>query len=121
VSASPGFPGLGQLSSLVTARWHDGHVDGRARLLTERISRLRSGDRIALAVMWAALLFLGLPGLVLTFLNDPENLPIALTVVIGGTIVVPTVSVLKLFPKGFRASRGPRISRRTVSGGQNTH
>jgi hypothetical protein len=57
--------------------------------------------------MWASLLVLGLPGLVLTFLNDPENLPIALTVVIGGTITAATVSVLKLFPKGFRASRVP--------------
>jgi len=92
---------------LASARWHDGRVDGRARLLTERISHLRSGDRIALAVMWASLLGLGLPGLVLTFLHDPENLPIALTVVIGGTIMVPMVSVLKLFPKGFRASRVP--------------
>lgn len=91
----------------VTTTWHDGHVDGRARLLTERMSHLRSGDRIALAVMWASLLVLGLPGLLLTFLNDPENLPIALTVVIGGTILAPTVSVLKLFPKGFRASRVP--------------
>jgi len=57
--------------------------------------------------MWASLLFLGLPGLALTFLNDPENLPIALTVVIGGTMVVPTVSLVKVFPRGFRASRVP--------------
>jgi hypothetical protein len=92
---------------LDAARWHDGHVDGRARLLTERISHLRIGDRIALAVMWASLLVLGPPGLVLTFLNDPENLPIALTVVIGGTTAAATVSVLKLFPKGFRASCVP--------------
>ena len=73
--------------------------------LAERISHLRTGDRIALAVMWATLLFLGLPGLVLTFLNDPENLPIALTVVIGGTIVVSTISVVRLFPKGPRPRR----------------
>ena len=71
-------------------------MDGRARLLTERFSHLPSHERIPLAVMWASLLVFGLPGLALTFLKDPENLPIAVTVVIGGTVAAATFSVWKL-------------------------
>jgi hypothetical protein len=86
------------------------HVDGRARLLTERISRLPIEERITLAVMWGSLLVLALPGLVLTFLKDPENLPIALTVTIGGTIATAAFSVLKL--------RAPHVPQR---GGNRGH
>jgi hypothetical protein len=44
-------------------------------------------------VMWGFLVVLGPPGLVLTLLNDPSNLPLALTVTIGGTVVA-TVTTL---------------------------
>jgi hypothetical protein len=51
-------------------------------------------ERIAMTVAWGFLLIFGLPGLVLAWLNDPRDLPIALTVVIGGTVIATALTVL---------------------------
>jgi hypothetical protein len=56
--------------------------------------------------MWAFLIVLGPPGLVLTILNDPENLPLALTVIIGGTLAA-TVTTVHVRRRSRRATRMP--------------
>jgi hypothetical protein len=84
-----------------------GQVNNRAwATLTERASHLDIHDRIVLVIMWGSLIVFGPPGLVLTLLNDPVNLPIAFVVIVGGSITAVTVTVLKVFPKR-RVSRVP--------------
>jgi hypothetical protein len=78
-------------------------VDNRAWLmLIERTSHLQSHERQALAIMWGALIVFGPPGLVLTLLRSPGQLPIALVVIIGGTAMAVTFTALKVFPKRAR-------------------
>jgi len=55
---------------------------GHSRKATE----IDTDRKIAIAVMWGFLVVLGPPGLVLTSLNDPSHLPLALTVIVGGTV-----------------------------------
>jgi len=57
------------------------------------IGELWRHRRIGLAVMWGFLLLAGLPGLVLTWVNDRRHLPIAVVVVISGIIVAMAVTV----------------------------
>jgi hypothetical protein len=78
---------------LATVMWHRWHV-----------SKLRSHERAALAVMWGSLLALGPLALVLTLLNDPRRLPLALVVIIGGTVTAVMVTALKVSPKRRQGS-----------------
>jgi hypothetical protein len=48
---------------------------------------------MAIAAMWSFLVVLGLPGLMLTSRNDPRNLSLALTVLIGGTVVAAVTTI----------------------------
>jgi len=48
---------------------------------------------MAIAAMWSFLVVLGLPVLMLTSRNDPRNLPLALTVLIGGTAVAAVTTM----------------------------
>jgi hypothetical protein len=57
-------------------------------------------------MLWAPLLVLGPPGLLLTVLHDPEHLPIALTVIIGGTLFA-TAMTLHIRRRSERASHMP--------------
>jgi hypothetical protein len=73
-------------------------VDIRAWvLLTERTSHLRSHERQGLAIAWGSLLAFGPPALALTWLNDPRHLPLALVVIIGGTVTAVTFTAWKVF------------------------
>ena len=65
---------------------------------------LRSRERAGLAVMWGFLLVLGPLALVLTLLNDPRHLPLALVVIIGGTVTAVMVTALKAFPRRRQGS-----------------
>ena len=65
---------------------------------------LRSRERAGLAVMWGFLLVLGPLALVLTLLNDPRHVPLALVVIIGGTVTAAMVTALKAFPRRRQGS-----------------
>jgi hypothetical protein len=70
-----------------------------ARTKTKRLQHCRKATEIdtnrkmAIAATWSFLVVLGLPGLLLTSRNDPRNLPLAIAVLIGGTVVA-TVTTL---------------------------
>jgi hypothetical protein len=70
-----------------------------------KATQIDSERKVAIAVMWGSLVVLGIPGVVLTTLNDPENLPIALTVEIGGTVAA-TLSTLFVRYSAKRAPAG---------------
>ena len=65
---------------------------------------LRSRERAGLAVMWGFLLVLGPLALVLTLLNDPRHVPLALVVIIDGTVTAVMVTALKAFPRRRQGS-----------------
>jgi hypothetical protein len=73
-------------------------------LLRERTSHLRSQERQSLAIMWGSLLAFGPPALALTWLNDPRHLPLALIVIIGGTVAAVAFTALKVLPKGVHVA-----------------
>jgi hypothetical protein len=58
-----------------------------------KATEIDANRKMAIAAMWSFLVVLGLPGLALTSRNDPGNLPLALTVLIGGTVLA-TVTTL---------------------------
>jgi hypothetical protein len=58
-----------------------------------KAAEIDTNRKMAISAMWSFLVVLGLPGLVLTSRNDPRNLPFAVTVLIGATIVA-TVTTL---------------------------
>ena len=50
--------------------------------------------KIAIGVMWGALVFLGAPGLAIASVDSPRNVPIAIAVVVGGNAVGIVVTLL---------------------------
>jgi Na+-driven multidrug efflux pump len=66
-----------------------------------RYDRAVKSARIGLIMAWGAILIFGLPGLVLAGLNDPQNVPIALSVLVIGIAIATALTVV------FRRGRVP--------------
>jgi hypothetical protein len=72
-----------------------------------KATEIDTNRKMAIAAMWSFLVVLGLPGLMLTSRNDPGNLPLALTVVVGGTVVATVTTVF-----ARRSARGAGLKMR---------
>jgi hypothetical protein len=60
----------------------------------KKATEIDTNRKMAIAAMWSFLVVLGLPGLMLTARNDPRNLPLAVTVLIGGTAVAAVATMI---------------------------
>lgn len=58
-----------------------------------KATEIDTNRKMAIAATWSFLVVLGLPGLVLTSRDDPRNLPLAITVLIGATVVATVTTV----------------------------
>jgi drug/metabolite transporter (DMT)-like permease len=72
-----------------------------------KATEIDTNRKMAIAAMWSILVVFGLPGLMLTSRNDPGNLPLAVTVVVGGTVVAAVTTVF-----ARRAARGAGLNMR---------
>jgi len=62
--------------------------------------------KIAIAVMWGSLVFLGIPGLALATVDSPRNVPIAIALVVGGNAVGIVVTLLVGYSSRRAMARG---------------
>jgi hypothetical protein len=72
-----------------------------------KATEIDTNRKMAIAAMWSILVVFGLPGLMLTSRNDPGNLPLAVTVVVGGTVVAAVTTVF-----ARRSARGAGLNMR---------
>jgi hypothetical protein len=70
-------------------------------------AQIEAEDKLTVTAMWGFLVLLGIPGLVLTSLHDPQKLPLALTIVSGGTVLA-TATTLHVRHRSRRRTRQKR-------------
>ena len=63
-------------------------------VLWRKVTVIDKNRKIAIAVMWGSLVFIGIPGLAIASVNSARNVPIAIALVIGGNAVGILVTLL---------------------------
>jgi len=63
-------------------------------VLWRKATVIDKNRKIAIAVMWGSLVFLGIPGLAIATVNSARSVPIAIALVVGGNAVGIVVTLL---------------------------